>query len=329
MNFYDGRKVLVAGGSGLIGRPLVDMLVGCGARVTVASMEACDPSSFGNLYYVKADLRYMDQCEMHCGGKDIVFNLVGVKGSPATTLRYPATFFTPTIQTQTNLMEAARRAGVKHYLYTSTVGVYPPAEVFHENDAWNGPPSPNDRFAGWAKRMGELQAEAYAIEYGFKCSIVRPGNVYGPWDNFYPETAMVLPALIARAMNNGGLLEVWGDGSAIRDFVYAEDIARGMMMAVEQGITEPLNLASGIPVTIREVVELIVRHSPVPASVSWDKSKPKGDTIRLMDISRARSYGYQPQVSLEEGIRRTIEWYANHRNEKKYMAFDEREKASG
>ena len=164
-------------------------------------------------------------------GKDVVFHLAGVKGSPKMTLERPASFFVPTMQFSLNMMEAARRANVGHYLFTSSVGVYQPAEVFVEDDVWSTFPSPNDRFAGWAKRMGELQAQAYDIEYGWKnISVVRPANVYGPFDNFDPHNAMVIPSLIHRAVNEAGPLKVWGDGTAIRDFIHAEDVARGMMV---------------------------------------------------------------------------------------------------
>jgi GDP-L-fucose synthase len=340
MSFYRGKKVLVAGGSGLIGTPLVEMLADKGASVRIISMDKYGSHSDMKIRYKSGsegdsfvrDLRYFNNCEDMCKSMDIVFNLVGVKGSPSATLKYPASFFVPTIQTSINMMEAARRAGVKHYLHTSTVGVYPPAEVFHEDDMWKGNPSPNDWFAGWAKRMAELQADAYAVEYDWKCSIVRPANVYGPYDWFDSSTAMVLPSLIARVVNGENPLTVWGDGSAIRDFVHAKDVARGMMMAVEQGITKPLNIASGKPVTIKEVAEIVARNAPGgPVEIIWDKNKPKGDARRLMDISRAQNYGYQPIYDLEKGIKETIEWYAANRESagKRYIAFNDREMSSG
>ena len=312
MSFFSNKKILVAGGTGLIGRPLVDMLRKQGADVAVGAIDAP----------VSLDFRQFSDCLFACEGMDIVFNLVGVKGSPSATLKYPARFFTPTLQTSINLMEAARRCKVKQYLYTSTVGVYPPAEVFKEDDVWKGFPSPNDRFAGWAKRMGELQAEAYAIEFGFKASIVRPANVYGPWDNFDSDTAMVLPSLIARVVENEGPLTVWGNGSAVRDFIHADDVAKGMMMAIEQGITKPLNLGSGQAVTIRQVAEIVARNAPDgPREVIWDERKPGGDAKRLMDMTRASKYGFAATKSLEEGIKETIAWYSANRNVKRYIAF--------
>ncbi|MGD9726308.1 MAG: NAD-dependent epimerase/dehydratase family protein [Alphaproteobacteria bacterium] len=325
MSFYKGKKVLVTGGTGLIGRPLVQELLKCDASVTIASLD--DPSRAPEgARFKRLDLREFSDCQSVADGQDIVFHLAGVKGSPAMTSKRPASFFVPTLQFSINMMEAARRAGVKRYLFTSSVGVYSPAEVFFEDKVWETFPSPNDRFAGWAKRMGELQADAYRIEYGWDCiSIVRPANVYGPFDNFDPANAMVIPSLIRRAVDGEDPLVVWGDGSPVRDFVHARDVARGMMIAVEKGIAEPINIGSGEGVTIREVVDLITANLERRPNVIWDTSKPAGDKKRLMDTKRAEAYGIYPQISLAEGIRETLEWYSTHKADigLRYNAFTE------
>lgn len=326
MTFYKNKKVLVTGGTGLIGRPLVEMLIAAGADVVVVSLD--DPSRAPKgCTFVKADLREFESCLKVCEGRQIVFQLAGVKGSPAMTAKRPASFFVPTMQFSINMMEAARRSGCERFLFTSSVGVYQPAEVFYEDSVWTTFPSPNDRFAGWAKRMGELQAEAYKIEYGWdKISIVRPANVYGPYDNFDPENAMVIPSLIYRAVSGERPLTVWGDGSPIRDFIHARDVARGMMMAVEQGINEPINLGSGTGVTIKQVAEMVAKHTPGgPIELVWDADKPKGDAKRLMDMARAAKYGFQCEVSIEQGIRETIEWYVANKGDadKRYIAFND------
>ena len=265
--------------------------------------------------FMKIDLRFFDQCLKACEGMDYVFNLVGIKGSPAMTEKQPASFFVPTLQFSINMMEAARRQGVQKYLFTSSVGVYEPAEVFYEDKVWETFPSPNDRFAGWAKRMGELQAEAYSIEYAWNdIFIVRPANVYGPWDNFDPRNAMVIPSLIKRAIDGENPLNVWGDGSAIRDFIYAEDCARGMIEVFERGITKPVNLASGKGVSIREIVNTLVPMIEPQPEVVWDTSKPSGDSRRILDTSRAESFGIRPQITLEDGIQKTLEWYKQNIN---------------
>lgn len=326
MSFYKDKTVLVTGGTGLIGRPLVEMLVKQGAKVSVVSLD--DPKRApAGVTFKRADLREFSNCLEVCKDQEIVFQLAGVKGSPAMTAKRPASFFVPTITFSINMMEAARRCAAERFLFTSSVGVYSPAEVFYEDDVWKTFPSPNDRFAGWAKRMGELQAEAYKIEYNWdKISIVRPANVYGAYDNFDPANAMVIPSLIRRAMDGERPLTVWGDGSPIRDFIHARDVAAGMMMAVEKGINEPINLGSGTGVTIKEIAELVAQHVPGgPIDLVWDVTKPKGDAKRLMDMSRANAYGFKTQVSIEQGIMETIEWYAanKHQTDARYNAFTE------
>lgn len=308
---FKNKKVLVTGGAGMIGRQLVDLLVEMGAQVIVADLNKPKDLPMG-VGYVKADLRYFDQCERICLGKDYVFNLVGIKCSPKVTMEQPADIMGPMMQFNTNMLEAAMKANVKWYLYTSTVGVYTPAEVFYEDDVWKGSPSPNDWYGGWAKRMGELQCEAYTKQRGEGiCSIVRPANVYGPYDNFDLKNAMVVPSLIRKAHDNE-VLEVWGDGSPIRDFIHARDVARGMIFAVTNKITQPLNLGSGNGVTIKELAEIIADYFDKP--IQWSPEKPSGDAKRLFSMERANSYGFFPEVSIREGVEDTIEWYLNNQD---------------
>lgn len=323
MNFYKNKKVLVTGGTGMIGQQLCKLLVELDSKVTVASLDDPLRSPFNTLFK-KIDLRSFQNCEEIVNGHEIVFHLAGIKGSPKMTAERPASFFVPTIQFSLNMMEAARRAGVKNYLFTSSVGVYQPTDFFKEDQVWTTFPSPNDKFAGWAKRICELQAEAYFIEYGWKnISIVRPANVYGEYDNFDPQNAMVIPSLIYRALNETGPLKVWGDGSAIRDFIHAKDVAIGMIKCVEKGITEPINLGSGGGVTIKEVAETIAKLTN--KEIIWDTSQPSGDKIRVMDCNRAKSYDIKTSISLEKGIRQTIDWYKKNKvlADARYNAFTE------
>ena len=159
MSFYKNKRVLVTGGTGLIGQPLVKMLLDQDAIVTVVSLD--DPSRCPDgAIFRQADLRDFNECMSVCENQEMVFQLVGIKGSPKMCAERPASFFVPTITFSFNMMEAARRVGVERYLFTSSIGVYQPADMFREDDVWKTFPSPNDRFAGWAKRMAELQAEA-------------------------------------------------------------------------------------------------------------------------------------------------------------------------
>ena len=325
MSFYNKKKVLVTGGTGMIGQALCTLLLKAGANVTVASLDSPERAHEGTNFR-KIDLRSFENCQEVASDHQIVFHLAGVKGSPKMTAERPASFFVPTLQFSLNMMEASRRAGVTHYLFTSSVGVYQPADVFKEDDVWSTFPSPNDRFAGWAKRMCELQAQSYQIEYGWEnISIVRPANVYGPFDNFDPANAMVIPSLIHRALYEDGPLIVWGDGSAIRDFIHARDVAVGMMKCMEEGINTPMNLGSGGGVSIREVAETVAMLTG--KQIIWDTDKPSGDRLRIMDTTRAKNYGIFAETSLEDGIAETLEWYKNNSDlaSARYNSFTEKE----
>lgn len=319
---FKDQKVLITGGGGMIGRSLVKLLLDRGAKITIADLTKPSDLQDG-VDHVQVDLRFFDNCLDICKDKDYVFHLAGVKGSPKMCAEQPVDFMVPMLQFNTNMMEAAHQARVKWYLFTSSVGVYAPADVFVEDTVWSTMPSPNDRFAGWAKRMGELQAEAYGIQYGKKnISIVRPANVYGAYDNFNPANAMVVPSLIRKAQENE-VLEVWGDGSPIRDFIHADDVALGMIYAVEKQITEPINLGSGKGYSIKEVVDMVVKHSDKQLEVKWLTDKPAGDKVRLFDMTRAKSHGFDISVSLDEGIKNTTEWFLNNKEilDKRYNAF--------
>jgi GDP-L-fucose synthase len=323
-DFYKGQNILVTGGTGLIGVPLVEKLIKLGANLHVVSMETQARASelipelddtLDALVFTQADLRNRSVCEELCEGVDMVFHLAGTKGSVSLGRSRAASFFTPMLQFNTNMMDAAHKAGVERYLYTSSIGVYPEASIFHEDDAWKGDPFSVDKFAGWAKRMGELQAQAYRDEFGWdKIAIVRPANVYGRHDNFDPATGMVVSSLIGKFLKKHkedtlAPVEVWGDGAPIRDFIYADDVADGMLLAMEYGADcTPLNLGNGTGVTIRKLAETISNlFGYTPRTLQYNVSKPTGESMRIMDISRAQGkIGFAPSTSLEEGLRRTI-----------------------
>jgi GDP-L-fucose synthase len=317
---FKNKKVLVTGGSGMIGRQLVMLLLDEGAHVRVADLN--EPINMSDsIDFQKVDLKEYSSCKSICEGMDYVFNLVGIKASPKICLERPASIMGPMLQFNTNMLEAAMNANIQWYLYTSTVGVYQPAEVLYEDDVWKTQPSKNDWYGGWAKRMGELQCEAYKVQFGQgKCSIVRPANVYGPYDNFDPENAMVVPSLIRKASENK-YLEVWGDGTPVRDFIHAKDVALGMIHAVKNKITDPLNLGSGTGVQIREIAEIISKK--YNKEIKWLTDGPAGDPRRVFDMARAKSYGFQPSVSIEEGILQTIDWFEENKNivDKRYNVF--------
>ena len=319
----NGKKVLITGANGLVGNYMVQKCIDRGAIVTAVDIHEphnqVEKYRDGNYQFVKADLREFSNCKQVVKDQDIIFHIAGVKGSPKRAAEQPADYFVPMLQFNTNMMEAARLEDVEWYVYTSTVGVYQPAEVFYEDDVWKTFPSEKDKYAGWAKRLGELQAEVYSVSYDWnKASIVRPANIYGRHDNFGPEST-VIASLIKRLFGEKEHpLVCWGDGSPIRDFIYAGDVADGIIQAYEQKLTQPINLGSGTGVTIKELAETLVEIYEemygVKVGIEWDPTKPNGDTKRLMSTERAESFGVKQQVSLKEGLKETIDYYLNEYN---------------
>jgi GDP-L-fucose synthase len=319
---FNGKNVLVTGGTGMIGRQIVSRLLNGGAHVKTVSLDhvEIDP----RVEHVLGDLTSFDLCKDVSKDSDFVFHVAGIKGSVDVTKSSPATFFVPLLMMNTNLLEACRVNNVEKVVYTSSIGAYSSAEVFREVDDSEFSP-PMDMFPGWAKRMAERQIEAYKIQYGLgNFAIVRPCNVYGPGDNFDPANAMVIPSLMHRIRNGEDPVVVWGDGSAVRDFAYSADVAEGVILALHHG-TDPrfVNLGSGTGVTIKELVETL--NSFIEFNYEFDHSKPSGFPKRVMDISLARErIDYNPQTSLLDGLRQTWEWYlANpdeHLNKINYFA---------
>jgi len=327
MSYLNDKKILVTGGTGLIGYELVSLLLKKNPnKIRVVSL---DKNIFDNdkVEFINSDLRYLDICEKCCNDIDVVFNLMGVTGSPAMTFEKPASFMVPNLLVSINMLEAARRKKVKRFLYTSTYGVYGKVDVMRENEMWTKYPSEADKYAGWAKRMGELQVEAYIKEFKWnEISIVRPANVYGPRANFDPKNSMVVASLIKRAMDGQNPLIVWGDGSAIRDFIHCRDVAQGMIETIEKEVYEPLNLGSGTGTSIKDLVSIIIKNLKNKPDVIFDKSKPSGDKLRILDTSKAKSFSIYPKISLEQGLKETIEWYNNNKEAIKtrtYNAFKE------
>ena len=319
---FKDKKVLITGGGGMIGRSLVKLLLEKECKIYIADLTK--PSDLPDgVEHLQVDLRFFDNCLDICKGKDYVFHLAGVKGSPKMCIEQPVDFMVPMLQFNTNMIQAAYEANVEWFLYTSSVGVYSPAEVFYEESVWDTFPSPNDKYPGWTKRIGELQTETYKIQHGWdRFSIVRPANVYGPYDNFNPLNAMVVPSLIKKAQENN-VLEVFGDGSPIRDFIFADDVARGMIYVVENKITEPLNLGSGVGYSIKQLVEMVVKHSGKSLEIKWLSDMPSGDKKRLFSMDRARKHGFEPLIKLDEGIKLTTEWFLNNKDilDKRYNPF--------
>ena len=303
-----GKKVLVTGGTGLIGQQLIKLLKQEGANIRIVSLDnnALVPS---DVEFMQLDLMNFDNCKKACENVDKVFNLIGIKTSPKIIKEKPANIFVSYLRFNTNIIEAARQSNVQWFLYVSTIGVYSPTDIMSEDELWNGFPSKHDWYGGWAKRMGEMQLETYKIQYGLNnYSIIRPANVYGPYDDF-SETSMVIPSLIKRIYNKENPYIVWGDGTSIRDFIYSEDVAKAMIFAVSNEINEPLNVGSGQGISIKDLVNTAIEISDYKPEIIWDTSKPSGDKQRILNTKKLNDYGFLPSISLKEGLTRTLEWY--------------------
>jgi len=311
---FNGTKVLITGGTGLIGRQVVNILCDAGADVKIVSLDSINVDNRAE--HILGDLTSFEFCKEMTNDIDFVFHLAGIKGSIEVTKSKPASFFVSFLQFNTNVLEASRLNKVKKLVYTSSIGAYSSAEVFKEDENLEGPPM--DMFPGWAKRMAELQVQAYNIQYGLDTfAVVRPCNVYGPGDNFDPENAMVIPSLMHRIYHKEDPVVVWGDGSAVRDFAFSRDVAEGIILALYYGTKSKfVNLGSGKGYSIKELVETL--HSFLDFNYEFDETKPAGFPKRVMDISLAKDMiHYDPSTSLLNGLKETWEWYI--KNEKEYL----------
>jgi GDP-L-fucose synthase len=288
------KSALVIGASGMVGTALMKVL---GSSKTYFKIKGVD---------IETDMTIKSNTEI-IKDYDHIYHLAGKKGSPQTAKERPADYL-PMLQFDTNIIEAVGKYKPEWFLYTSSIGVYPPMEVYEEDKVWHKVPSENDKIPGYIKRMGELSCYAIRATYGYEnISIVRPANIYGPNDNF-GKNSMVIPALIKKGCEDD-MINVWGDGSPIRDFIYCEDVAKGMLHMVENKVNHTVNLGSGEGVKISDIANTIGKH--FDKEVKYDKSKPNGDMKRLMSMKRANDFGFTPKTSLNDGIQKTIEWYLN------------------
>ena len=288
------KSALVIGASGMVGTALMKVL---GRSKTYFKIKGVD---------IETDMTIKSNTEI-IKDYDHIYHLAGKKGSPQTAKERPADYL-PMLQFDANIIEAVGKYKPEWFLYTSSIGVYPPMEVYEEDKVWHEVPSENDKIPGYIKRMGELGCYAIRATYGYdNISIVRPANIYGPNDNF-GKNSMVIPSLIKKG-HEDDVINVWGDGSPTRDFIYCEDVARGMLHMVENKVNDTVNLGSGEGVKISDIANTIGRH--FDKEVKYDKSKPNGDMKRLMSMKRANDYGFKPTTSLDGGIQKTIDWYLN------------------
>nr|MBI5455844.1 SDR family NAD(P)-dependent oxidoreductase [Candidatus Levybacteria bacterium] len=320
-NFWKGKKVLVTGGAGFIGSHVVEKLVARGAKVSV--MDNLISGTLDNLEkvkdkvtFIKGDCTVLAEAEKACSGQDIVMNLAAKVGGIEYNRTHQATMFRDNLPIETIMIEAARKAKVGRFLVVSSACVYSHdcSIPTPESEGFLDEPEPTNGGYGWAKRMGEKIGEYYAQEFGMAVGIVRPYNCYGPRDHLDPEKSHVIPSLIKRVFDEENPVRVWGSGNQTRAFLYVEDLAEGMILAIEKySKPDPINLGTDEEISIKDLINKIIKISGMNTKIEFDTSKPDGSPRRNCDNKKAiTKISFKPTVKLDEGLKKTIEWYKEY-----------------
>ena len=311
-SFWEKQRVVVTGAKGFLGSHLVPKLRNLGCRnIYEADLPEYDLREVSNITKLYEEV-----------SPSMVIHLAAKVGGIGANRKYPGEFFYDNIIMGVQLIEYARRYEVGKFVAVGTVCAYPKFTPipFREEDLWNGYPEETNAPYGLAKKMLLVQSQAYRQQYGFNSIFLLPVNLYGPNDNFHPEHSHVIPALIRKcveAVEKGEQeIAVWGTGEASREFQYVEDCAEGILLAAEKyNKPEPVNLGSGMEISIRDLVDLITELTGYKGEIVWDKSKPDGQPRRCLDTSKAlEEFGYRAQTGFREGLKRTIECYAANRH---------------
>jgi len=310
-DYFRQRRIVVTGGAGFLGRYVCEGLRrrGC-EQILVPTIEEYDLVRMADVERMYEVMR-----------PDVVIHLAAVVGGIGSNRKHPGKFFYENLMMGVQLIEQARQRGVEKFVAIGTICAYPKYTPvpFKEDDLWDGYPEETNAPYGLAKKMLLVQTQAYRAEYGFNGIFVLPVNLYGPGDNFDPDSSHVIPALIKKcvdAVDRGDpVVECWGTGSASREFIYAADAAEGILLATEHyDSPEPVNIGSGIEITIRELAEKIASLTGFTGRLQWDSSKPDGQPRRCLDVSRAkRAFGFEAKTDFDEGLRATIAWYRENK----------------
>ncbi len=316
--FFKNKKILITGGTGLIGREILNYLTLCNAKeIKVISLDRIK-LKIKNVKFIYGDLCDFEFCKKITKNIDYVFHVAGIKGSIKVTLEKPASFFVPLLMMNTNILEASRINKVKRLVYTSSIGAYANGSKLKENNIENG--EPMDTYPGYAKRMAELQIQSYKKQYKLKnYFVLRPCNVYGPGDNFDKKNAMVIPSLISKIHEKKSNVEIWGDGKSIRDFLFSRDAARGILLTLIKGTGKEnfLNLGSGKGFSIKELV--VSLRSFISFNYFFNKSKASGYSSRVLSMKKSkRILKFKPIYSLKEGLKETYYWYLKNEKQSKF-----------
>jgi GDP-L-fucose synthase len=321
MAFWSNKRVLVTGGAGFLGSFVVEKLRerGCKSIFVPRSKDY-------NLVEMEAVKRIYRDAK-----PDIVIHLAARVGGIGANRANPGKFFYDNLMIGVQMMDVGRQVGIEKFVAIGTICAYPKFTPvpFKEDDLWNGYPEETNAPYGLAKKMLLVQSQAYRQQYGFNAIYLLPVNLYGPRDNFDPESSHVIPALIKKCVDaidspptyslKPPAITVWGTGKATREFLYVEDAAEGILLATERyNKPEPVNLGAGFEISIRNLVELIVKLSGFNSEILWDTTKPDGQPRRMLDVLKAEEeFGFKAKTPFEEGLQKTIDWYLKSRGDTK------------
>lgn len=304
MSFWSGKSVVVTGGAGFLGKPTVGMLEDAGADVRVIR------SSEYDLRDARATREALD-------GAQVVLHLAARVGGIGFNRRNPGPLAYDNLTMGTNVFEASRELGVEKLVAACSVCAYPKFTPvpFKEDDIWDGYPEESNAPYGLAKKMLLVLSDAYRRQYGFDSCAPIMANLYGPGDNFDPEDSHVIAAMVNKyvaAVDSGDdTVTLWGTGNPSREFLYVDDAARALLLCAERlDSSDPVNIGTGIETKIRDLAEMMASAVGFEGETVWDTSRPDGQPVRYLDVSRARELiGFEPEMALDEGLRRTVESY--------------------
>ena len=312
-DYFAGRHFLVTGGAGFLGTSVVRKLRERGAKeITVPRSREFD------LVRLEDIVRLLEAAK-----PDVVIHLAAVVGGIGANREHPGEYFFKNLLMGVQLIEQSRLMNVEKFVAIGTICSYPKHTPvpFKEEDFWKGYPEETNAPYGLAKKMMLVQSMAYRQQYGFNSINLLPVNLYGPGDNFDPKSSHVIPALIKKCVDaresHAEEIVVWGTGKATREFLYVDDAAEGILLATEKyNESDPVNLGAGFEISIKNLVNLIVSYTGYEGKIVWDTTKPDGQPRRRLDTTRARErFGFEARVDFKEGLRKTIEWYEEHRND--------------
>ena len=314
-DFFKDRRIVITGGAGFLGSYVIEGLRKRGCKnILVPKIEDYDLVKMDDIVRMYKDMK-----------PDIVIHLAAVVGGIGANRMHPGEFFYKNLMMGVQLIEQGRLNNIEKFAAIGTVCAYPKFTPvpFKEDDIWNGYPEETNAPYGLAKKMLLVQSQAYRQEYGFNSIFLLPVNLYGPRDNFDPQSSHVIPALIKKCVDaietDADHIECWGTGAASREFIYAADAAEGILLATEffNG-PEPVNIGAGFEIKIKDLVEKIVKITGFKGRIQWDASKPDGQPRRRLDTARAKKlFGFTAKTSFDDGLKATVDWYIADRKKLK------------